>query len=61
MNPTSHAAMSWGWAVTGQKTWGWCGPEPGFAGDNTAHVFCPFGLGLDGQGVADPVFTKKQP
>ena len=41
---------------------GWCGPEPGvYPGDNTARVFCPsffMGLGLDGQGVADPDFKE---
>jgi hypothetical protein len=32
MNPTSHAAMSGGWAVTGRKAQrGWCGPEPSAA------------------------------
>jgi hypothetical protein len=40
----------------------WCGPEPGLVpGDNTVHVFCPhssWGLGLDGQGVADPERTE---
>jgi hypothetical protein len=26
--------------------------------DNTARVFCPKGLGLDGQGVADPALKE---
>jgi hypothetical protein len=54
--PTSHAAMSGGWAVPGGKTSeAWCGPE---RSDYTARRFPPKGLGLDGQGVADPAFQK---
>jgi hypothetical protein len=29
-----------------------------FAGDNTVRVFLPNGLGLDGQGVADPALKE---
>jgi hypothetical protein len=53
MNPTRHAAMSGGWAVTGQKR-GVVRAGARLPGDNTAHVSLPNGLGLDGQGIADP-------
>jgi hypothetical protein len=56
MKPTSHAAMSGGWAVTGRKTSeAWCGPE---SSDYTARRFPPEGHGLGGQGGADPDFEK---
>ena len=57
MNPTSHAAMSGGWAVTGQKR-GVVRAGARLPGDNTARVFLPNGLGLDGQGVADPALKE---
>jgi hypothetical protein len=58
MNPTSHAAMSGGWAVTGQKTWVGAGRSPALIRATTRPRFLPAGLGLDGQGVADPVFQR---
>jgi hypothetical protein len=57
MNPTSHAAMSGGWAVTGQKR-GVVRAGARLPGDNTARVFLPNGLGLDGLGVADPALKQ---
>jgi hypothetical protein len=58
MNPTSHAAMSGGWAVTGQKTRGDAGRSPVFRATTRPAFFLPNGLGLDGQGVADPALNE---
>ena len=55
MNPTSHAAMSGGWAVTGQKARGDRSPP---SGRQHGPRFLPNGLGLDGQGVADPALKE---
>jgi hypothetical protein len=54
MQPTSRAAMSGGWAVKTEKR------GVVRAGAQRLHGprFLPEGLGLDGQGVADPDFTK---
>ena len=57
MNPTSHAAMSGGWAVTGQKTRGGAGRSPP-SGRQHGPRFLPNRLGLDGQGVADPALKE---
>ena len=61
MNPTSHAAMSGGSAVTGQKTWSGAGRSPALNRATTRSTFfaphSSWGLGLDGQGVADPERT----
>jgi hypothetical protein len=57
MNPTSHAAMSGGWAVQAKKR-GVVRAGARLPGDNTARVFCPKGLALDGQGVADPALKE---
>jgi hypothetical protein len=57
MNPTSHAAMSGGWAVTGQKARGGAGRSPP-SGRQHGPRFLPNGLGLDGQGVADPALKE---
>ena len=51
--------MSRGWAVTGQKTWGGAGRSPAMIGRQPGLRFLPTGLGLDGQGVADPDFQKE--
>lgn len=50
--------MSGGWAVTGQKTWVGAGRSPALIRATTRPRFLPAGLGLDGQGVADPVFQE---
>jgi hypothetical protein len=50
--------MSGGWAVTGQKMWVGAGRSPALIRATTRPLFLPNGLGLDGQGVADPVFQK---
>ena len=58
MNPTSHAAMSGGWAVTGRRgVRGITRSAQALARKNgdTPRVAC---RGLDDQGVADPELTE---
>jgi hypothetical protein len=57
MNPTSHAAMSEGWAVQAKKRGVVrAGARP--SGRQHGPRFLPNGLGLDGQGVADPALKE---
>jgi hypothetical protein len=69
MKPTSHAAMSGGWAVTGRRRGeGDHPPQRGReeraglhkrSAEDRGYAPAVACLGLDGQGVADPAFETK--
>jgi hypothetical protein len=61
MKPTSRAAMSGGWAVTGRKAPEWCGPDVGRFVRRTTRsgAFRPKGLALTARGSQTPASKKK--